>query len=69
MRIRFLSLYWPAFGLPLLGRSVFPAPATDRALGKGVKALNNHIIDIIGYGKTTGNGHSHTYGKVISNVV
>lgn len=44
-------------------------PATDRALGKGVKALNNHIIDIIGYGKTTGNGHSHTYGKVISNVV
>lgn len=36
MRIRFLSLYWPAFGLPLLGRSVFPA--TDRALGKGEKA-------------------------------
>lgn len=33
-----------------------------------VKALNNHIIDIIGVGKTTGNGHSHTYGKVISNV-
>ncbi|KAK9218035.1 hypothetical protein WN943_006669 [Citrus x changshan-huyou] len=69
--VRAFVLFWSSSVLSsekefFLGRSVFPA--ADRALGKGVKALNNHIIDIIGYGKTTGNGHSHTYGKVISNV-